>query len=43
MPGSDGPIPRTITFFGALPVMMKPAMETLSSIWTFSRVEIFSS
>jgi hypothetical protein len=43
MPDSDGPIPRTITVFGALPVMMKPAIETLSSVWTFSRVAIFKS
>src|ERR1700730_7165035 len=35
----EGPIPRTITCLGALPVTMKPPMATLASVRTRMRVE----
>ena len=38
---SEGPIARTITFFGWVPVMMNPPMRTLSAVSTRRRVEIF--
>jgi energy-coupling factor transporter ATP-binding protein EcfA2 len=42
-PLSDGPIPRIITFLGAVPVMMKPAIRTFSPESTRIRVEILSN
>ena len=38
----EGPIPRKITFFGSVPVMMKPPTKTLSPFPTRKRVEIFA-
>src|SRR5205823_5123494 len=40
---SDGPIPRTATFLGAFPVIINPAISTLSPVSTRSRVEMFSA
>src|SRR4051812_38725881 len=40
--GSEVPMPRTITFFGCVPVIMKPPMRTLSPVSTRKRVEIFA-
>src|SRR5213079_1197288 len=40
---SDGPMPRTATSLGALPVMMNPPIITLSPISTRIRVEILSA
>src|SRR5437899_9118859 len=37
----DGPIARTITFLGSVPVMMNPPIRTLSLVRTRARVEIF--
>src|SRR5207237_6090272 len=37
---SDGPIARTITFFGWAPVIMNPPMRTLLPVSTRRRVEI---
>jgi hypothetical protein len=31
-PASDGPIPRTITFFCSLPATMKPPIKTFSPV-----------
>src|SRR5436190_22647220 len=44
LPGivSDGPIARMITFFGCVPVTMKPPIKVLSPVSTFSRVEILA-
>lgn len=39
---SEGPIPRTITFRGAVPVMMNPPIIALSPGSTRPRVEILS-
>src|SRR4051812_50148601 len=36
----DGPIARTMTFFGCVPVMMKPAIKTLFPVPTLTREEI---
>src|SRR5205814_9429969 len=41
--GSDVPIPRTITFFDCVPVMMKPPIKTLSPVSTRNRVEMFAN
>ena len=38
--GSDGPMARTITFFGWVPVTIKPPMSTLSPVSTKVRVEM---
>ena len=38
--GNDGPIARTISFFGCVPVMINPPMSTSSPVSTRSRVEI---
>ena len=38
---SDGPIARTMTLFGCVPVMMKPPIRTLLPVSTRKRVEIF--
>ena len=38
---SDGPIARTIIFFGCVPVTMKPPISTLSPVSTRKRVEMF--
>jgi hypothetical protein len=35
---SDGPVPRTITFFGAVPVMINPPIIAFSPVPTCSRV-----
>src|SRR5215211_8779385 len=45
LPGTvrEGPIARTITFFGCVPVTMKPPMSTLSLVSARRRVEIFKS
>src|SRR6476620_9141376 len=40
--GSDVPIPRTITFFGWVPVIIKPPIRTLSPVSTRRRVEILA-
>src|SRR4051812_40596235 len=40
---NDGPIARMITFFGCVPVTMKPPMRTLSPVSTRNRVEILPS
>ena len=40
--GSEGPIARTITFFGCVPVMIKPPIKTLSPVSTRRRVEILA-
>src|ERR1051325_440852 len=37
---SDGPIARTITFFGCVPVIMNPPMRTLLPVSTRRRVEM---
>ncbi len=37
---NEGPIARTITFFGCVPVTMNPPMSTLSPPSTRRRVEI---
>src|SRR5205809_621186 len=44
LPGmvSDGPMARMITFFGCVPVTMKPPIKVLSPVSTFSRVEILA-
>ncbi len=39
---SDGPIARTITFFGCVPVIMNPPIRTLSPVSTRKRVEMFA-
>ena len=38
---SDGPIARTIIFFGCAPVMINPPIRTLSPVSTRKRVEMF--
>src|SRR6266478_7111472 len=38
---SDGPMARTIIFFGCVPVTMKPPISTLSPVSTRKRVEMF--
>src|SRR5262245_684138 len=40
---SDGPIPRTATFLGSVPVRIKPPITTLLSVSTSTRVEIFKA
>src|SRR4051812_4558767 len=40
--GREVPIPRMITFFGCVPVMMKPPMRTLSPVSTRKRVEMLA-
>src|SRR3954471_1952473 len=40
--GRDVPISRMITFFGCVPVIMKPPMRTLSPVSTRKRVEMFA-
>src|SRR6476646_9142390 len=41
--GNDGPIARTITFFGCVPVTMNPPIKTFSPVSTRNRVEILAS
>src|ERR1700682_3183605 len=41
--GSEVPIPRTITVFGCVPVMINPPIIALSPVPTRRRVEIFAS
>ena len=41
--GREGPIARAMTCFDSVPVTMNPPIETLSSIPTFTRVEILPS
>ena len=41
--GSDGPIARSISFFGRLPVMITPPIRTSSPVPTRSRVEMLPS
>src|SRR4051812_40960046 len=36
--GSEVPIPRTITFFGCVPGIMKPPMRTLSPVTTLANI-----
>jgi hypothetical protein len=36
-------MPRIATFFGAVPVMMNPAIITLSPVSTRNRVEMFNA
>ena len=38
----EGPIPRMMTRFASLPVMMKPPIMTLSPLFTRRRVEILT-
>src|ERR1700675_2165531 len=38
----EGPMARTITRLGALPVTMKPPMPTLAPVWTSMRVDRFT-
>src|SRR4051812_17793142 len=40
--GREVPIPRMITFFGCVPVIMKPPMRTLSPVSTRRRVEMLA-
>ena len=40
---NDGPIARTIAFFGCVPVTMNPPINALSPVPTLSRVEILAS
>src|SRR5437870_8699606 len=40
---NEGPIPRRITCFGALPATMKPPMPTLASVRTRRRVDRLSA
>src|SRR2546430_6450182 len=40
--GNDGPIACTMTFFGCVPVIMKPPIRTLSPVSTRSRVEMLA-
>src|SRR5437868_119641 len=40
---TDGPRARKTTFFGSLPVIIIPAMRTLSPVCTRRRVEMFKS
>lgn len=40
--GSEGPNPRRATFFGSVPVMMKPPMSESSPGFAAKRVETFS-
>src|SRR5207248_11141179 len=39
---NDGPSARISTFFGSVPVIMKPPMPTLSPVWTNNLVERFA-
>src|ERR1043166_2700382 len=39
--GSDGPMARTITLLGCVPVTMNPPIRALSPVSTRNRVEIF--
>src|SRR4051812_38940645 len=39
----EGPMPRTVTRLAAFPVMMKPAIKTLSPVPTLPRVEMLPS
>src|SRR4051812_2002810 len=40
--GREVPIPRTITFFGSVPVIIKPPIRTLSPVSTRKRVEMLA-
>src|SRR5437764_4174371 len=40
---SEGPMPRTITFLGAFPVIINSAMPTLSPVCANRRVERFTA